>query len=150
MTNSDSDETSIVIDAYTRWAERDMAALFASLDPNIVYVLHLDPAVFPTGGEHHGAAAFRALLEQLSETFAYLRYERSRFALDGNIVRFRVDYSNLHKASRQILSSSSLAEVTLRDRLIVRIEEFPDAGFVEAFFRMNAAVAASADGSGPT
>jgi ketosteroid isomerase-like protein len=148
MTDFQSDEISIVSDAYTCWAERDMAALFANLDPNIVYVLHLDPAVFPAGGAHHGATAFRALLDHLTETFAYLRYERSRFAQDGNVVRFRVDYSYLHKASRQIISSSYLAEVTVRDRLIVRIEEFPDTGFVEAFFRFNAAVAASADGSG--
>jgi ketosteroid isomerase-like protein len=33
--------------------------------------------------------------------------------------------------------------VTVRDGLVVRIEEFPDSGFVEAFFRFNAAVAAS-------
>ncbi len=53
----------------------------------------------------------------------------------------------LHNDSRQILSSSYLAEVTVRNGLIVRIEEFPDAGFVEAFFRFNAAVAAAAGSS---
>jgi ketosteroid isomerase-like protein len=141
MTHSDSDEISIVRDAYTSWTERDLDALFANIHPEIVYVLHLDPAVFPLGGEHRGRDTFRKILEQLAATFAYLRFERSKYAQDGNIVRFRVDYTYLHKASRQILSSSYLAEVTVAGRQIVRIEEFPDAGFVEAFLRFNAAVA---------
>lgn len=146
MTNFQTDEISIVRDAYTSWTERDMDALFANIHPDIIYVLHLDPAVMPLGGEHRGKETFRTILDQLAATFAYLRFERSRYTQDGNVVRFHVDYSYLHKSSRQILSSSYLAEVTVVDRQIVRIEEFPDAGFVEAFFRFNAAVAAAGTG----
>jgi ketosteroid isomerase-like protein len=120
-----------------------MAAVLANIDPDIVYVLHIDPAVLPVGGEHRGRAAFETLLNNLSATFTYLRFERSRFTQTGDVVRFRVDYSYLHKASHQILSSSYLAEVTVRSGRIVRIEEFPDTGFVEAFFRFSAAVSAT-------
>jgi ketosteroid isomerase-like protein len=143
MTTSDPQILGIVREIYDNWVERDLDALFAHIHPDMVYVLHLDPAVMPLGGEHHGRETFRAILERLLAMFAYLRYERSKYSQSGDVVRFRVDYSYLHKDSGQILSSSYLAEVTVRDGLVVRIEEFPDSGFVEAFFRFNAAVAAS-------
>ncbi len=143
MATSGTQILGIVRDTYDNWVERDLDALFAHIHPDMVYVLHLDPAVMQLGGEHRGRETFRAILEQLAAMFAYLRYERSKYAQSGDVVRFRVDYSYLHKESGQILSSSYLAEVTVRDGLIVRIEESPDAGFVEAFFRFSAAVAAS-------
>ena len=149
MATSEDDIVGIVRDVYSAWTERDMDAFFANIHDNMVYVLHLDPAVVAMGGEHRGRIAFRSVLDRFRDTFIYLRFDRTRFKRSGSVVSLRVDYSCLHKASRQILSSSYLAEVTVCDRLIVRIEEFPDTGFVEAFFRFNAAVAASASSQDP-
>ncbi len=56
----DSNIIRIVSDTYTAWTERDMPSLFANIDPDIVYVLHLDPAVVTMGGEYRGRPAFEA------------------------------------------------------------------------------------------
>lgn len=139
MTVADSQELTLVQDLYAAWTERDMEAFFAHVHDDVVYVLHLDPALIPMGGQHRGRAAFRAVLDQFNATFSYLRFNRSLFKQSGNVVTFRVHYSCLHKASGQILSGSYTAEVTVRNQQIVRIEEFPDQGFVQAFFRLNGA-----------
>ncbi len=139
MTVTDSHALTLVQNLYTAWTERDMEAFFAHVDDDIVYVLHLDPALIPMGGEHRGRAAFRAVLDQFNATFSYLRFNRSLFRQSGDVVSLRVHYSCLHKSSGQILSGSYTANITVRDRQIVRIEEFPDQGFVEAFFRLIAA-----------
>ncbi len=139
MTTPESQEIAIVRNLYAAFVEHDMQTMFADVHDDIVYVLHVDPDIIPMGGEHRGKTEFRAVVDGMNESFSYLRFNRSRFRQSGDIVVLRVDYTCLHKATGEIISGAYTSEVTVRDGRVVRLEEFPDAGLLEALFRFSAA-----------
>jgi len=136
----------VVRRAYEVWAAHDIEGTLALCSPDIVYVLHLDPKVIPFGGERHGIAALRELLDALRSEFIYLRFVASGFTAADGVVRFRVDYSYRHKVSGVILSDRYSVAARVGNGQIVHIEEYPDAGFVEAFYRMVASPPTDAEG----
>ena len=105
---------------------------------NIVYALYISETALPYGGETRGKANIRNVLYAILAEFDYLMYEPTIVAVDGDVVRAQVQFIYHHRLTGENLSGSKRLVFTVRDGLIVRIEEFHDAGMVEAFMRLTA------------
>ncbi|CAN1724160.1 SnoaL-like domain-containing protein [Hyphomicrobium sp. 1Nfss2.1] len=108
----------------------------AYVDPEIVYTLNVSPDALLLGGETHGRDAVTVKMLGIREQFDYLVFKPRIFSVSGDVVRIRIEYVFQHKASGELLSGNMRSEFTVRDGLIVRVDEFVDAPMIESFMRL--------------
>lgn len=119
-----------------RWRDDPAGCMRAFIAPDIVYTLNVSPDVLMLGGETRGWDAVNAKLLGIREAFDYLVYRPRIFAVQGNVVRARIEFAYRHKRSGQLLSGHMRSVFEVRDGLIARCDEYVDAPLVEAFMRL--------------
>jgi len=110
-----------------------MAAMVAR---DIVYSLNVTPDAVQIGGETVGWDAVNAKMMGIREVFDYLVYRPRIYGAQGDKVRARIELIFQHKVSRELLTGQMRCDVTVREGMIARVDEYVDAPLVESFMRM--------------
>lgn len=118
------------------WRDDPAGCMRTYIAPDIVYTLNVSPEALMLGGETRGWDAVNAKLLGIREAFEYLVYKPRIFAIQGNVVRARIEFVYRHKRSGQLLSGHMRSVFEIRDGLVVRCDEYVDAPLVEAFMRL--------------
>ena len=103
---------------------------------DVVYTLNVSPDAIQLGGETRGWDAVNAMMLGIREVFDYSVYRPVMLGADGDAVRFSIELVFRHKPSGELLSGNMRCVVTVKDGLVVRVDEFVDAPMVEAFMRL--------------
>lgn len=101
--------------------------------PNARYVLHIDGAPPPYGGETVGTPALRELLATFRREFDYVLFNCRTMSASGDTVRQRLEFIYRHRKSGATLSGNARLVWIVRDGLIVDCAEYHDAAMVAAF-----------------
>lgn len=104
--------------------------------PDVVYNLNVSREALPLGGETSGWEAVNEILLGIRKLFDYLVYKPRILTVEDNIVRARIELVLRHKPSGEIFTGQMRSVFTVRDGLIVRVEEYVDAPMVESFMRL--------------
>jgi ketosteroid isomerase-like protein len=125
----------LVEDLARWWKANDVDRTLAVMADDIVYVLHGSTPI-----ERSGKPAFGALLRHMSLQWDYEQYESTVMGVtegaDSDVVRVKTDFAYRHRASGRLLSGSKRFKLTVRDGVVVRIDEFQDEEMVRAFMRL--------------
>ena len=128
--------TAVVDDFLRAWRAQDIDTTLATIADDVVYALHVSNDALPYGGETHGAEALRAVAYAILEEFDYLTYEPVVLGEDEGVVRVQVAFHYHHRRTGENLIGTKRLVFRVESGLIVRIDEYHDAGFVEAFMRL--------------
>jgi ketosteroid isomerase-like protein len=101
-----------------------------------VYTLFISEDLLPVGGETVGRDAIEAGLRALRQQFEYLLYRPGNLSVDGNVVRYQVEFMYRHRASGEMLTGRFRIVMRVEDDLIVSAEEYHDRAKIEAFLRL--------------
>lgn len=132
------DNRSLVAAFLAHWRVQDVEMTLAHTSEDIVYALYISEHALPYGGETSGKASIRNVLYAILAEFDYLKYDPTIVAVDDDVVRAQVQFTYHHRLTGENLAGSKRLVFTVRDGLVVRIEEYHDAGMVEAFMRLTA------------
>jgi ketosteroid isomerase-like protein len=120
------------------WSVQDVDMALQHFDDDIVCTLYVSEAALSFGGETRGKANVRNVLYGLLAQFDYLKHEPTIVAVEGDVVRVQVQFVYHHRDTGGNLAGSKRLVFTVKNDLIVRVEEFHDAAMVEAFMRLTA------------
>jgi ketosteroid isomerase-like protein len=123
---------------HAAWApgDGDIPRAMGYVAEDAVYILYLSNELLPFAGETSGRAAIEASLREIRRQFEYLLYRPFNIAVEGDVVRMRVEHIYRHRASGELLSGNFRIVFTVRDGKICRAEEYHDRAKVEAFMRL--------------
>lgn len=119
-----------------QWASDPAGAMRTLVAPDVVYNLNVSREALPLGGETSGWEAVNEILLGIRKLFDYLVYKPRILTVEDNIVRARIELVLRHKPSGEIFTGQMRSVFTVRDGLIVRVEEYVDAPMVESFMRL--------------
>lgn len=119
-----------------QWASDPAGAMRTLVAPDVVYNLNVSRDALPLGGETSGWEAVNEILLGIRKLFDYLVYKPRILTVEDNIVRARIELVLRHKPSGEIFTGQMRSVFTVRDGLIVRVEEYVDAPMVESFMRL--------------
>ena len=120
----------------SRWRVDPSGCMDAFTDPDIVYTLNVSPDALLLGGETRGREVVRAKMLAIREQFDYLVYRPRVFSVRDDVVRVRTEFVYRHRPSGELISGQMRTVFTVRDGLIVRVDEFVDAAMIESFMRL--------------
>lgn len=120
----------------SKWQADPAGCMAAYAHPDIVYTLNVSPDLLLLGGETRGREGVTAKMLGIREQFDYLVFKPRIFSVIGDVVRTRIEFVYLHRPSGELLSGHMRSVFTVRDGLIVRVDEFVDAALVETFMRL--------------
>lgn len=118
------------------YAMRNFDRAFAMVHDEIAWAMHIPPEVGPFAGVSVGKAIARQRAEAIAAALELFSYdiEFARPSLDA--VRITVRQHWRHRATAEDLQLTSRQLWSLRDDLLVSLDEFHDSPRVEAFFRL--------------
>lgn len=120
------------------WSVQDVEMTLQHVDESVVYALYISETALPFGGETRGKANCRDVLYAILADFDHLKYEPAIVGVKGDVVRARVEIAYRHRQTGGMLTGSKRLLITVKNGLIVRVEEYHDAAMVEAFMRLTA------------
>ena len=126
-----------VVRAFTRfWAAGDIDSAMLSVAENAVYVLYISGDLLPFAGETVGRDNIAAALRKIRQDFEYLLYRPLDLVVDGDEVRYQVEFMYRHRARGEVLSGRFRMIMRVENGLLVRTDEYHDRAKVEAFMRL--------------
>lgn len=120
----------------SKWQADPAGCMAAYVAPDIVYTLNVSPDALLLGGETRGRDSVTAKMLGIREQFDYLVFKPRIFSVSGDVVRTRIEFVYRHKPSGELLSGQMRSVFTVRDGLVVRVDEFVDAALIETFMRL--------------
>lgn len=118
------------------WAAGDIGAVMALVAEDAEYALHLSNDILPFGGVTTGRAAIEATIRQIRESFEFILYRPMQLAVEGDAVRYQVEFMYRHRASGEMLQGRFRLVMRVVNGLIVSAQEYHDRAKVEAFMRL--------------
>lgn len=128
--------TDVVATFNAAWGAGDVAAALNHLADDAVYENHVSDEFLPCGGLTSGRDNIGAVLTKVRTDFEYILYRPMTLICEGDTVRFQVEFMYRHRASGEVLSGRFRQVMQVKDRRIVRIDEYHDRAKVEAFMRL--------------
>jgi ketosteroid isomerase-like protein len=119
-----------------RWRDDPAGCMATLVAPDVVYTLNVSPDALVLGGETRGWDAVNEKMLGIRKVFEYLVFRPLVFATRGDVVRARIEFVLRHRNSGQLLSGQMRSVFTVRDGLVVRVDEYVDAPLIESFMRM--------------
>ncbi len=118
------------------WKAQDVEMALSLASEDVVYNLYLSDAAVPHGGETRGREKCRDVLYMVLADFDYLEYQPTIVGQEAEAVRAHVRFRYHHRRTGGELSGTKRMVFTVRDGLIAQVDEYHDAGLVEAFMRL--------------
>ncbi|MFY0611321.1 MAG: nuclear transport factor 2 family protein [Hyphomicrobiaceae bacterium] len=119
--------------AMTAWANQDLDRALRFVSDDIVHTLNVDGELVPFAASVKGKGAMREKLELMLETFEIGAYVTDHLSVQGHVVRANMKAVYIHLASGERLITKFRYVIEQRNGLMVRINEFHDAAYLEAF-----------------
>ena len=133
----------IVMMQQTCWLDEPERAL-PLMAPDVVSTMNVDGAAVPMGGDIVGRAEVLAKLSKFRQVFEIVDYRPRIYAAEGDTVRSRVNLLLRHRLSGETLICKKRTVYTIRDGLIIRVDEYVDQAMMETFMRMVSMLGAEA------
>ncbi len=130
------DRRAIVASFFEYWKAQDVDMALSLATEDVVYNLYLSNSAVPHGGETRGRERCREVLYGVLADFDYLLYAPTIVNDDGDVVRAHVEFRYHHRRTGGLLAGTKRMVFTVTDDLISRVDEYHDAGMVEAFMRL--------------
>lgn len=131
------DETEKVFRAaVSAWANRDLDTLMALMAEDVVRQINVDGEVVPFAASATGKAALRQQLQLMLDTFEFGAYVTDFLKVDGNVARSRIMIIFRHIDSGETLNTRFRLVIEQCDGRIVRMAEYHDPFYLEAFMRL--------------
>ena len=126
-----------VVRAFTRfWAPGDIEGALQFIAEHSVYVLHISGDLLPFAGETVGRDNIAVALHRMRADYEYLLYRPLDLIVDGDNVRYQVEFMYRHRASGEVLSGRFRLIMRVENGLLIRTDEYHDRAKVEAFMRL--------------
>jgi len=103
---------------------------------NVVHILNVDGQVAPFAASTTGKAALRDKLQLLLDTFDFGAFVTDSLKVERNVARAHIKIIYMHFDTGERLNVSFRFNIAQRDGLIVHMDEFHDAAYLEAFVRL--------------
>lgn len=145
---SQDEEIAVFRRAVRCWSEEDLEGAVALLDDGIVHTVNVDALQIPWVSSAEGKVNVSARLNLIADTFVVNAFVIEALAYDDGEIRATVLGYHMHRKTRERLDVRVRFRVRVRDGLIVRIDEFLDAAYIEAFQRFVTYLEQSAQDAG--
>ncbi|MEQ1695090.1 MAG: nuclear transport factor 2 family protein [Hyphomicrobiaceae bacterium] len=126
----------LFLQCFAAWTNRDLEGALSCMSEDVAHILNLDGTLVPYGASVEGKPALRKKLQLLLDTFEFGALVNESLSVEGRKATGRYKFIYIHCASGERLSGSFRFIIEQRDGLIVRMEEYHDAAYVEAFVRL--------------
>jgi ketosteroid isomerase-like protein len=130
---SQKDEIAVFRRAIRCWGDRDFAGTIATLDDAIVHEVNLDAIPWLTGAE--GKDNVAANLKLITDTFVINAFIIEALFYENEEIRANVLGYHVHRKTRERLDVRVRFRVRVQNGLIVRVDEYLDAPYIQAFQR---------------
>lgn len=117
------------------WAARDITGTLAYMDERVVHALNVDDELIPYGAATVGKRALRAKLQLVLDQFDFGAYVTDHLTINDTTARARLKIIYIHKPTGARLITRFRMVVTQHAGRIIRIDEYYDAAYLEAFTR---------------
>lgn len=118
------------------WASGDIEGALQFVAEHSVYALHISGDLLPFAGETIGRDSIAVALHRMRADYEYLLYRPLDLVVDGDNVRYQVEFMYRHRASGEVLSGRFRMIMRVENGLLVRTDEYHDRAKVEAFLRL--------------
>ena len=126
-----------VVREFTRfWTAGDIDSALLLIAEDAVYALYISGDVLPFAGETAGRDNIAVALHRMRQDFEYLLYRPLDLVVNGDNVRYQVEFMYRHRASGEVLSGRFRMIMRVEYGLLVRTDEYHDRAKVEAFMRL--------------
>jgi len=126
----------LVLEAvYASWAAKDLAAVLACCDDDMVFVIHL-PEGMPFAGETRGKEHLAPRLQMIIDAFDFLDYRPVLISDEDDTFHAQIHYHYRHKATGHVIEGTMRHTGRIEGDKIVRLEEFHDTPRLNAFFEL--------------
>jgi ketosteroid isomerase-like protein len=117
-------------DATSAWANRDLERTLSFMSEDVVHTLNI------SGASTTGKRALRKKLQLILDTFEFGAFVTDRIVVTGKVVRANIKIIYIHIGTHERLNVRFRFVCTVRDGLIVHLEEWHDAAYFESFMRL--------------
>ncbi len=126
-----------VVRAFTRfWTAGDIDSALLLVAEHSVYALHISGDLLPFAGETIGRDNIAVALHRMRADYEYVLYRPLDLVVNGDTVRYQVEFMYRHLASGELLSGRFRMIMRVENGLLVRTDEYHDRAKVEAFLRL--------------
>ena len=131
--------------AATAWSNYQIERTLSFMSEDVVHTLNVDGELVPFAASVRGKAAMREKLGMMLDPFEIGAYVTDHLTVQGNNLRANMKIIYIHQASGERLITNFRLAIEQRDGLMVQIDEFHDAAYLEAFVRYASAPAKARD-----
>lgn len=147
---SQEEEIAVFRRAVRCWSDEDFEGTVALLADDIVHTVNVDALQIPWVSSAEGKANVSARLKLIADTFVINAFVLETITYEEGEIRATVLGYHVHRKTRERLDVRVRFRVRVRDGLIVRIDEFLDAAYIEAFQRFVSYLEQTAQDAGIT
>lgn len=122
--------------AVSAWANRDLDAVMSMTADNVVRFINVDGEQVPFAASVVGKEELRAKLQLMLDTFEFGAFVTDFLKIEGAVARSRIMIIFRHVASGEILNTRFRLVIEHSEGKIVRMDEFHDPFYLEAFMRL--------------
>jgi ketosteroid isomerase-like protein len=121
--------------AVRHWTDGDLEGVLSLIADDIVHVVNVDALEIPWVSSAEGKPALTARLMLIAATFDINAFIIESLVLEKDDIRATVLVYHTHKKTRERLDIRVRFRVRVKNGLIVRMDEFLDAAYIDAFNR---------------
>lgn len=126
----------VFLDCLAAWTSRDLEGALGFMSDDVVHILNVDGMLVPCAASVEGKPALRKKLQLLFDTFTFDALVNDGLRVERCTVTAHFKFIYTHTASGERLIGCYRFITQQRDGLIFRMEEYHDAAYIEAFFRL--------------
>lgn len=147
---SQDEEIAVFRRAVRCWSDEDFEGTVALLDDGIIHTVNVDALLIPWVSSAEGKVNVSARLKLIADTFVVNAFVIETLTYEEDEIRATVLGYHVHRKTRERLDVRVRFRVRVRDGKIVRIDEFLDEAYIEAFQRFVSYLEQTAQESGIT
>jgi len=132
---SQDEDAAVFRQAVRYWSDGNFEGVLSLIADDIVHNVNIDALGIPYVQSAEGKPAVAARLNLIAETFIVDAFVVDAFFLEEDEVRATVLGYHTHRKTRERLDIKLRFRIRVRDGQIVRLDEFLDAAYLDAFER---------------
>lgn len=134
--------------AVRNWSEQNFEGTVALLADDVVHTVNVDALEIPWVSSAAGKAEVVARLQLIAATFAVDAFVIDSLSYVDGEIRATILVYHMHRKTRERLDTKIRFRVRVKDGRLLRIDEFLDAAYIDAFQRFVTYIEQSAEEAG--
>jgi ketosteroid isomerase-like protein len=130
---SQEEDAAVFRQAVRYWSDSNLEGVLSLMADDIVHTVNVDALGIPYVSSAEGKSAVAARLALIGATFVIDAFVVENFFFETDEIRANVLGYHTHRKTRERLDVKLRFKIGVRDGLIVRLEEFIDGPYFEAF-----------------